>query len=139
MEHVNTHTHRQPLSTLVKIMIGALLINVLAQVVGILAELVQGEGLNIPHLVIGVLILLAAGLVATGKRWALPLSVLIVLGTNVLLVIQPTNTATLLHPGASVGHFGTLVLCILSALVVIVVGILAFLQNPQRSAPSLVS
>ncbi len=131
MEHVNTHTHatHQPLSILVKITIGALLINVLAQVVGILAELVQGEGVNIPHLVIGVLILLAAGLVATGRRWALPLSVLIVLGTNVLLVIQPTNTAALLDPGANVGHFGTLVLCILSALVAIVVGIRAFLQN----------
>ncbi len=131
MEHTNTQTHatHQPLSILVKITIGALLINVFAQVVGIIAELVQGEGLNIPHLVIGVLVLLAAGLVATRRRWALPLSVLIVLSTNVLLVIQPTNTTALLHPGADVGHFGTLVLSMLSALVAIVVGIRAFLQN----------
>ena len=133
MEHVTqqTKTPRQALSTLGKITLGALLVNVLAQAVGVIAEIAQGEGLNIPHLVIGVLILLAAGLVATGRRWALPLSVVVILVTNILMVIQPTNTNALLHPGASVGHFVTLVISILSTLVAIVIGIRAFLQSPQ--------
>ena len=141
MEHVSQQTratHRS-LSTLSKITIGALLANVLAQIIGVIAEITQGEGLNIPHLVIGALILLAAGLVATGMRWALPLGVLVILGTNVLLVIQPTNTSALLHPGASVGHFVTLIVSILSALVAIVFGMRAFLQSPQHSTSPLAS
>jgi len=137
MEHVNSKNHisRRPLSQPGKVTVGALLINACAQFVGVVAEVLLGEGVNIPHLIIGVLILLIAGLAATGMRWTLLLSVLVVLAANILLITRPTNSSALLHPGADMGHFVVLVISLASALVAIVAGIGATMQSYRSSAP----
>ena len=137
MEHVNSKDRisRQPLSTLGKVTVGALLVNACAQFVGVVAHLLLGEGLIVPLLIVGVILLLVAGLAATGMRWTALLGALVVLAVNVLLITQPTNSFALLHPGADVGHFVGIVISLASALVAIVAGIGATMQNDRGSAP----
>ncbi len=130
MEQVNSKARitRQPLSTWSKVLIAALLVNVLAQFVGVVAEL-SSEGLNVPHTIIGVILLLVAGLAFIGKRWTGLLGALVALVTTVLVIIQPTNSFALLNPGANTGHFVTLLIILASTVVAIVVGVAVTMQN----------
>src|SRR5712692_6664928 len=130
MKQVNlkASTPRQQLSTLSKVTVGALLVDACAQFVGVVAELLN-EGVNVPHLIIGIILLIVAGLAATGIRWTSLLGALVVLITTVIIVMQPTNSSALLHHGADVGHFVVMVITLVSAVVAIVAGIAATMQN----------
>jgi hypothetical protein len=112
------------LTQLGRVVVVALMVNALAQFVGLIAELVRGEGLNVPHLIIGVLVAGAAAFAATGKRWGVPIGVFIVLVTNALMITQPTNSTALSHPGADAGHFVVLVIALASTIIAVVVGLI---------------
>ncbi len=135
MEQVNSKARitRQPLSTWSKVIIAALLVNVLAQFAGVVAEL-SSEGLNVPHTIVGVILLLVAGLAFTGKRWTVLLGALVALVTTVLVIIQPTNSSALLNSGASIGHFVTLLIILASTVVAIVAGAAVTMQNNHHAA-----
>ncbi|MDQ2903699.1 MAG: hypothetical protein M3Y81_09120 [Chloroflexota bacterium] len=124
---------RQPLSTWSKVLIAALLVNVLAQFAGVVAEL-SSEGLNVPHTIVGVILLLVAGLAFTGKRWTVLLGALVALVTTVLVIIQPTNSSALLNPGASIGHFVTLLIILATTVVAIVAGVAVSMQNHHAAS-----
>ena len=130
MEQVNSKARitRQPLSIWSKVLIAALLVNVLAQFVGVVAEL-SSEGLNVPHTIIGVMVLLVAGLAFIGKRWTGLLGALVALVTTVLVIIQPTNSFALLNPGANTGHFVTLLIILAATVVAIVAGVAVTMQK----------
>nr|MBA2679285.1 hypothetical protein [Ktedonobacteraceae bacterium] len=124
---------RQPLSTWSKGIIAALLVNVLAQFVGVVAEL-SSEGLNVPHTIVGVILLLVAGLAFTSKRWTVLLGALVALVTTVLVIIQPTNSSALLNPGANIGHFVTLLIILATTVVAIVAGVAVSMQNHHAAS-----
>lgn len=124
---------RQPLSTGSKVLIAALLLDVLAQFIGVVAEL-PNEGLNVPHTIVGVILLLVAGLAFIGKRWTVLLGVLVALITTVVVIIQPVNSFALLNPGANIGHFVTLLIILASTVVAIVVGVAVGMQNRHASS-----
>jgi hypothetical protein len=136
MEHVNQKTHvpRQPLSTLSKVTVGALLVNACAEIIPLFLHLF-GEGrLSVPLLVVSVLGLLMAALAASGIRWMPLLGGLVVMVTSTLAISQPENTYALLHPGADGVHFGILVILLASALVALVAGAIATLQSERSFA-----
>jgi hypothetical protein len=104
MKQVNkVSTPRQPLSTLSKIIAGALLVDACAQFVGVVAEMLN-EGVSAPHLIIGIILLVAAGLAFTGKRWTALLGAVVTVITTVIIVMQPTNSGVLIHPSTDTGH-----------------------------------
>lgn len=126
---------RQPLSTWSKVLIAALLVNVLAQFVGVVAEL-SSEGLNLPHTIVGVIVLLVACLAFIGKRWTVLLGALVALVTTVLIIIQPTNSSALLNPGANTGHFVTLLIILATTVVAIVAGVVVIMQTNRHATNS---
>src|SRR5258708_33657887 len=137
MEHVNQKIHvpRQPLSTLSKVTVGALLVNACAEIIPLFLHLL-GEGrLSVPLLVVSVLGLLMAALAASGIRWMPLLGGLVVMVTSTLAISQPENTYALLHPGADRVHFGILVILLASVLVALIAGATATLQNERSSVP----
>lgn len=127
--NLKTRTSRRPLSTLSKVTIAALVINACAELFGLFAQLIFGGFVSIP-LIISAILLIAAGLIATGKRWALVLSVLVILVTSVLTLTRPSNSYALLHPvGDNVAQAVAMVVILLSAVVAIAAGITAIMQN----------
>ncbi len=132
--NLKTRTSRRPLSTLSKVTIAALVINACAEFFGLFAQLI-GEGfVSIPLVIIGVLLLIAAGLIFTGKRWTLVFGVLVVLVTSVLTLTRPGNSYALLHPvDDNVVHAAAMLVILLTAVVAIVAGIAAMMQNNTSS------
>ena len=126
---------RRPLSTLSKVMITALVINLCAELFGLFAQLIFEGFVSIPLMTIGVVLLIAIGLVITiSKRWVLLLSGLVVLATSVSTVTRPGNVDALLHPAGDNTFLAVMMaIILLTALVAIVVGIVAVVQNKSDS------
>ena len=126
---------RRPLSTLSKVMITALVINLCAELFGLFAQLIFEGFVSIPLMTIGVVLLIAIGLViTTSKRWVLLLSGLVVLATSVSTVTRPGNVDALLHPAGDNTFLAVMMaIILLTALVAIVVGIVAVVQNKSDS------
>src|SRR6185437_15754447 len=101
--------------------------------------------LLLPVLVFALVALLLAGLVVTRVRWAPLLGVLFALATSTILLLVPETTAALAHPAVNPGHFGTDLLGFAFALVTIIAGVAATIQNdgskgrhtPRWLAPTL--
>lgn len=85
--------------------------------------------LLLPVLVFAIVALLLAGLVATRGRWAPLLGVLFALATSTILLLVPETTAALSHPAVNPGHFGTDLLGFAFALVTVIAGVAATIQN----------
>ena len=133
--NLQSRTSRRPLSTLSKVMITALVINLCAELFGLFAQLIFEGFVSIPLVIIGVVLLIAIGLVITiSKRWVLLLSGLMVLATSISTVTSPGNSYVLLHPaGDTTFRVVLMVVIMLTALVAIVVGIVTMMQNNSGS------
>lgn len=132
--NLKTRTPRRPLSTLSKATLAALIINLCAQLFGFFIQWLAFGIVSIPLLIISVLLLIVTGLViATGKRWALLLSVLVVLATSVLTLTRPGNSYSLLHPTDPGSHFAAMAVLLVSAVVAVVAGIAAAMQHDAGS------
>jgi hypothetical protein len=88
-----------------------------------------------PLLAFLLVILLSAGLVAAGLRWAPVLGALVALLTSAIAVVQPREVSALLHPASGPGEFGLLVIMDGCALVAIVSGVAATIQNALPREP----
>ncbi len=106
-------------------MCAALALNAGANILPMCMHLFTDGRLIVPLLVISILVLLMTGLVAQGRRWAPLLGGCVALLTTALNVAQPDNWSALLHPSANPGHFGNVSLLLASALVALVMGIVA--------------
>jgi len=133
--NVQFRASRRERTTLSKVMITALVINLCAELFGLFAQLIFEGFVSIPLVIIGIVLLIAIGLViAIGKRWTLLLSGLVVLATSVLTVTRPGSIDALLHPaGDTTVRAVMMAIILLTALVAIVVGIVAMMQNNSDS------
>ncbi len=129
---------RHPLSPLGKVALAALIINACADILPLCIHLFFGDGrLVVPLLIISLLVLLAAGLVASGIRWAPLPAGLVALATAALDIAQPENSYALLHPGADVSHFGNLFVLLVSALVALLAGVATTMRPDHHFASQL--
>lgn len=83
----------------------------------------------LPVLIFAIVTLLVTGLVVARLRWAPVLGVLVALVTSTIMLIVPRAISTLLHPAANLVYFGTLIILFACALVVVLVGTAATIQN----------
>lgn len=126
---------RQPLSSLGKVALAALIINACANILPLCVHLFFGDGrLSVPLLVISALVLLTAGLVARGLPWAPLLGGIVALATTAMDIAQPENSYALLHPGMDAAHFGNLSILLASAVVALVVGVATAPRTDHRLA-----
>jgi plastocyanin len=91
--------------------------------------LLAGKVFIPPILIEGALVVLAAGVVATGFRWAPHLGALVALLTLYDPIFQPHNIYTYTHPGQSNYEFMLLVLLTSFGLVALVTSIVAAIRN----------
>jgi plastocyanin len=93
-------------------------------------------GAFVPEFFVGIVpALIVAGLIAGRLRWAPALGSGVALLTIILYLLAPGNLYTLTHPGNSFIDFMLELLALSFALVVIVAGIGATIQNYRGSAP----
>jgi len=91
-----------------------------------------------PVLVFAIVAFILAGLVAARLRWAPLLGVLFALATSTIMLLVPETTSALSHPAVNPGHFGTDLLGLAFALVTMIAGGAATIQNygrGERRAP----
>lgn len=122
----------RPLAAPGKVVCAALALNAGANILPMCVHLFTDGRLIVPLLVISVLVLFMAGLVAQGRRWAPLLGGCVALLTTALDIAQPDNWSALLHPSANPGHFGNVSLLLVSALVALVMGIVATPRTDHR-------
>jgi plastocyanin len=127
---------RPPLSALNKVTLVALLGQALAVTANLLIILLL-YGVFAPPILIGIVpALIAAGLIVARLRWAPALgTVQALLTTTLFLLLDPTFLYALSHPGNSFIDFTLDLLILAFALVVIVAGIGATIQNYRGSVP----
>lgn len=123
---------RHPLSTLGNVTLGALLINMLGYVLYV-ALVYQVAGFLAFLLLLPGSMLVAAALVATGRRWTGAVGAALAIVTTVGTLARPENPYALTHPGVSAIFFSLLVVILVSAAVAIIAGIWATLQNERDS------
>lgn len=82
-----------------------------------------------PVLVFAIVAFILAGLVAARLRWAPLLGVLFALATSTIMLLVPETTSALSHPAVNPGHFGTDLLGFAFALVTLLAGVAATIQN----------
>ncbi|GAC1345341.1 MAG: hypothetical protein NVS2B12_42420 [Ktedonobacteraceae bacterium] len=134
-EHLKTRT-RPSLSTLNKVTLVALLGQALT-VTAALLNILLLYGAFVPPILIGIVpALIAAGLIAARLRWAPALGTAqALLTTTLFLLLDPTFLYSLSHPGNSFFDFTVDLLILAFALIVIVAGIGATIQNYRSSTP----
>ncbi|HEX6554521.1 MAG TPA: hypothetical protein VF026_17270 [Ktedonobacteraceae bacterium] len=91
-----------------------------------------------PVLVFAIVTLIVAGIIVARVRWAPGLGTLVALAASTITLAEPVTVSALLHPTVSVGHFGLLVVLFAFALIAIVAGVAATIQNyssGERRAP----
>src|SRR5579863_5058577 len=134
-ENPKTRT-RLPLSTLNKVTFVALLGQALAVTASLLIILLL-YGAFAPPILIGIVpALIAAGLIVARLRWSPALGTVQALLTMTLfLLLDPTFLYALSHPGDSFIDFTVDLLILAFALIVIVAGIGATIQNYRGSVP----
>jgi hypothetical protein len=91
-----------------------------------------GTVVVLPALIISVVFALIAGFVATGVRWAPMLGSLAALTVMVFLLRVPLGASALQHPTADVARFSELVLVYALAVIALVAGVAAVIQNYRR-------
>lgn len=97
-----------------------------------------GTAVVLPALVISMVFALAAGFVATGVRWAPVLGSLLALVVMVFLLRAPLGASALQRPTANVERFSELVIVYALAVIALVTGVAAAIQNyrsAERRAP----
>lgn len=132
-ESTTRRTFRQPLSTLGKVALGALLINALGYVLYV-ALVYQVAGFIAFLLLLPCSMLVAAVLVATGIRWTPAIGAAFAIATTFGTLARPENPYALTHPGVSATFFSLLVVILASAAVAIITGIGATIQDERDTA-----
>ncbi|HEY6406102.1 MAG TPA: hypothetical protein VIY29_01415 [Ktedonobacteraceae bacterium] len=139
---VTTHKgilSRQPLATLGKLTVAALIGDALAFAILLLTILLATGAIILPLLIVAVVLLVVAGIVATGIRWTPLLGALMGLGTIIGGVFtQQYFVYHLTHPAEVWPFLLSLLICVFS-IVAICTGIGATVQNYRdtaRHAPS---
>ncbi len=133
-ERLKTHSRRS-LSVLGKVTAGALLGQAIAITVQILTTSLL-HGTFMPAFFIGILpLLLVAGFVISRVRWAPALGSGVALLIATLWLFAPDYQYDLTHPGGNVIDFIIVVILLACALVAIVAGVWATVQNYQSAEP----
>jgi hypothetical protein len=99
---------------------------------------VTGGQVIIPVLAIVAVFAFTAAFVATGVRWASVLGSLVALAAMIFLFMLPLGGSALRHPTANVARFSELVLVYALAVIALVAGMAAAIQNyrsTERHAP----
>jgi hypothetical protein len=92
----------------------------------------------LPVLAVVLVFAFTAAFVATGVRWASVLGSLVALAAMIFLFVLPLGGSALRHPTANVARFSELVLVYALAVIALVTGIAAAIQNyrsTERFAP----
>ena len=134
LEEVPPTTSHRTLSALAKVTLVALLGNALAYTAYQLFSVLFSQGF-VPAFFIGSIpAILAAGLVATRWRWTPAVGAALVLLTCTIFVSVPLLQYHLTHPGYNPAYFIAGVLILACALIAVVAGISATLQNERTRA-----
>ena len=99
---------------------------------------VVGGQVVLPVLAIVAVFAFTAAFVATGVRWAFVLGSFVALAAMIFLFVLPLGGSALRHPTANVARFSELVLVYALAVIALVTGIAAAIQNyrsTERFAP----
>ena len=128
---VGRRAWRHSLSALEKVTAIALLINSLSYWVYILIVYVSAGALIIPLVVIAFIMLLAAIIAAFGLRWTSAVGALIALAVTTGSYAQPYFPYDVAHPGI-MGSFIPVVILTVCAIVAIIAGVAATIQNYSR-------
>lgn len=89
----------------------------------------------LPYLIFSMATTLVAGLILTRMRLAPLLGVLVVLITSSLTIAETATSSALIHPTANPGHFGSLAFLFAFALIALVTGMAASIQNYRGPRP----
>ncbi len=134
LEGVPPTTGHRALSALAKVTIAALLGNALAYTAYLLFSLLFDHEF-VPYFFIGSIpAVLAAGLVATRWRWTPAVGAALVLITSTIFASVPLLQYYLTHPGYNSAYFLAGVLILACALIAVVAGLSATLQNYRTRA-----
>lgn len=123
---------RHSLSALEKVTAIALLINSLSYWAYILIVYLSARFLVIPLVVIASVMLLASIIAGIGLRWTSTVGALIALGVTIGSYAQPFFPYDIAHPG-SIGGFIPVVILTACAVIAIIAGVAATVQNYSRS------
>jgi plastocyanin len=96
----------------------------------------------LPYLISSLVTTLVAGLILMRMRLALWLGVLVVLITSSITLAETATSSTLIHPAVNPGHFGSLAFLFTFALIALVTGTAASIQNyrgPEPGSPGWLS
>jgi plastocyanin len=134
-------TGHRALSALAKVTIAALLLNALAYTAYQLFALLLSQVFVPTYFIGSIPAVLAAGLVATRWRWTLAWGAATVLITSTIFLSVPIIQYYFTHPGNNPAYFIAGVLSLACALIAVVAGLSATLQNYRtrtsvRPAPS---
>jgi hypothetical protein len=133
-ERLKTHPRRS-LSVLGKVTAGALLGQAIAITVQMLTTSLL-HGTFMPAFFIGILsLLLVAGFVISRVRWAPALGSGVALLIAILWLFAPDYQYDLTHPGGNVIDFIIVVIILACAVVAVVAGVWATIQNYQSAEP----
>ncbi len=97
-----------------------------------------GRQVVLPILVVVAVFAFTAGFVATGVRWASVLGSFVALGVMIFLFVLPLGGSALRNPTTDVARFSELVLVYALAVIALVAGVAAAIQNyrsTERHAP----
>jgi hypothetical protein len=123
---------RHSLSTLEKVTAIALLLNALSYFVYVLIVYISAGALVVPLVIITAVMLVAALIAAIGLRWTPAVGALLALGTVAGSFAQPYFPYDIEHPGI-IGSFIPVVILTACAIVAIVAGVAATVQNYRSS------
>ena len=91
-----------------------------------------GRTVVLPLLAFAIVALIAAGLIATGVRWAPLLGAFVALVIASIVLAVPLASSALLHPATNLFRFGVLVIQFACALTAVVAGVAATIQNYNK-------
>jgi hypothetical protein len=131
------HNWRHALSTLERVTATALLINSLSYFVYVLIVYIAAAVLVMSLVIIASVMLLAAIISTSGLRWTPAVGAVIALAITSASYAQPYFPYDIEHPG-SPGAFIPVVILTVCAIVAVVIGVLATIQNyrsTERRAP----
>jgi hypothetical protein len=114
----------------------ALLGNALMFLFLLLLFWLTGRQVVLPVLAIAMVFAFAAGFIATGVRWASCLGSLVALAAMVFLFVLPLGASALRHPTANVARFSELIIVYALAVIALVCGMAATIQNYYRAEQS---
>jgi hypothetical protein len=97
--------------------------------------LLTSRAVVLPALIIGLVFVCLAGFVATGLHWAPMLGSFAALAVMVFLLRVPLGASSLRHPTTDVARFSELVIVYALAVIALVTGVAAGIQNYGHAAP----